>query len=388
MSAGGEGRSGGDRGKGRAPDEPVVLRTPVDIRSVALTVLAVIGTVLLLQHAYLLFIPIVVGLLLAYALSPAVGLLERVRVPRIVSAALVMLVVLGGVGSLGYALRSDAAAVVEQLPEAARQLRAAMRERPAEGEGTIEKVQEAAQEIEAAAAEASPATPPPRGVTPVQVVEPAIDVRSQLYAGSMSALMIAAQAVLVLFLVFFILASGDLYKRKLVSIAGPSMASRRLTVEILDDINRQIERFLVVRLVASAVVALASWLAFRWMGLEQAGIWAIGAGILNTIPYFGPIVVAAGVAVVGFVQFGTLAQAGAVSAVSLAITGLEGWLLTPWLASRATQMNPVAIFVGLVFWTWVWGVWGTVLAVPMLTVVKAICDRIEGLTPVGELLGS
>ena len=111
------------------------------------------------------------------------------------------------------------------------------------------------------------------------------------------------------------------------------------------------------------------------------------AGIFNSIPYLGPIVVTGGLAVVTFMQFDDLARTTYVCLLTLAITSLEGWLLTPTLMSRAAQMNPVAVFIGLLFWSWVWGLWGTILAVPMMMTVKAVCDRVEDLQPVSELLG-
>jgi len=157
--------------------------------------------------------------------------------------------------------------------------------------------------------------------------------------------------------------------------------------QILEDINTQIERFLLVQVFTSVLVGLASWIAFWYLGLQQAAIWALGAGLFNSIPYFGPVVVTGGVFVVSFLQFGTLDMALLISGVALAITSLEGFLLTPWLTSRAASMNAVAIFVGLLFWSWVWGVWGTLLAVPMLMVLKAVADHIEDLHAVSELLG-
>ena len=142
-----------------------------------------------------------------------------------------------------------------------------------------------------------------------------------------------------------------------------------------------------MRVVTSAIVAIATWIAFRMVGLEQAGVWAIAAGLFNSIPYFGPVIVAVGTTVVAFLQFGTLSMAAFVGAVSLGITSIEGWVLTPWLTSRAARTNEVAVFVGLIFFGFVWGIWGTLLAVPMLVVLKACCDRIEDLKPLGELLG-
>ena len=145
--------------------------------------------------------------------------------------------------------------------------------------------------------------------------------------------------------------------------------------------------FLLVQVFTSTVVAVATWLAFRALGVNQAAVWGILAGIFNSIPYFGPVLVTGGTAVVAFLQFGTANMAVLVSGVSLLITSLEGFLLTPWLTSRASSMNAVAIFIGLLFWGWVWNAWGMLLAVPMLMVLKAVCDHVEDFKPVGELLG-
>jgi predicted PurR-regulated permease PerM len=277
---------------------------------------------------------------------------------------------------------------VQQLPEAARRLRAAIRkDRQANGGGTIEQVQKAAAELSQAANEATASTAPPKGVQRVQIEQPAVKVSDYLWWSSASIMAFAGQAVSVLFLVYFMLMSGDLFKRKLVQVTGPTLTKKKVTVQILDEISEQIERFLFVQAFTSILVGVASWLAFRWVGLEQAGVWAIVAGVFNSIPYFGPVVVTGGIAVVAFLQFGTIPMAALVAAIALAITSLEGFLLTPWLTSRASSMNAVAIFVGLLFWSWLWGVWGTLLAVPMLMVLKAVCDHIEDLKPMGELLG-
>jgi len=152
-------------------------------------------------------------------------------------------------------------------------------------------------------------------------------------------------------------------------------------------IDRQISAFLLVQLFTSIVVALATWLAFRALGLQQAAMWGILAGVFNSIPYFGPVIVSGATAAVAALQFGNVHMTLLVSGVALAITTLEGFLLTPWLTSRTARMNAVAIFVGLLFWGWVWNVWGMLLAVPMLVVIKAVCDHVEDFKPVSELLG-
>ena len=145
--------------------------------------------------------------------------------------------------------------------------------------------------------------------------------------------------------------------------------------------------FLLVQVFTSTVVALASWLAFRALGMEQAAMWGVLAGLFNSIPYLGAVVVTGGTSLAALLQFGNLRMAVLVGGVALLITSLEGFLLTPWLTSRAAKMNAVAVFVGLLFWGWVWSVWGMLLAVPMLMVMKAVCDHVEDFKGVGELLG-
>jgi predicted PurR-regulated permease PerM len=297
-----------------------------------------------------------------------------------------MLLFTGGLVYTGYALSDDAAAMVAAVPAAAAKLRMTMH-RNNTSSGTIQQVQQAANELQRAADEAAARNPVSAGVQRVQVEEPAIDVRGYLMWGSASAIGFAGQATLVVFFVFFLLASGDLVKRKLVKLAGPSLERKKITVQILNEIDAQIERFLLVRVATSTIVGVATWLAFRWMGVNHPAIWGIAAGVFNSIPYFGPVLVAAATAVAGFLQFGTIAMALSIAGVSVVITSLEGWLLTPWLTSRAARTNEVAMFIGLIFWSFVWGIWGTLLAVPMLVVVKAFCDRIEDLKPIGELLG-
>jgi predicted PurR-regulated permease PerM len=192
--------------------------------------------------------------------------------------------------------------------------------------------------------------------------------------------------VMGLFLTFFMLLSDQLFKRKLVEIVG-TLSQKKLTVSVLEDIAGQIERFLAIQIFTSVVVALTTWGALWEMGLKQAALWGLLAGIFNSIPYYGPLLVTAGLSLVGFLQFGELGMTAAVAGVSLLITTLEGSLLTPMLIGQASSMNQVAVFAGLLFWSWVWGVWGMLLAVPMMMVVKVICDHVEPLQPVGHFLG-
>jgi predicted PurR-regulated permease PerM len=366
--------------------EPILIRMPVDVRNVSLSIIAGVGLILFLQYAQGVLIPVVLATLTFYALDPIVDRLQAVRVPRAAGAAFVLLFLLTGTGYGLWTLRDDALAVVEELPKAAAMVRQSLRQQQRGEPGAIGKLQEAAKEIDkTAVAAAGPMERDPGGVQRVQVVQP-FRASDYLMWGSVGAVALAGQMVMILFLAYFMLVADDLYKRKLVRIA-PTLSKKKITVQIVDEIGTQIERFMLVQILTSALVAVATALALWWVGLEQPVIWGLVAGVLNSIPYFGPIVVSGGLAVVAFLQFETYHMALYVAAIAMVITTLEGWLLTPTLMGRAASINPAAIFVGILFWSWIWGVWGLVLAVPMLMMIKAVCDRIEELQPIGELLG-
>ena len=382
--------SSDDTAEDRAAAEPVVIQTPVDVRNIAISVLAVFAAVLMLQLTESVLIPIVLAILISYVLNPAVRSMAKRGIPRAVGAFVVIAALCGAVGYGVYTLSDEAVRIVDDLPEAARKIRdrLAARSRPQDA-GLLEKVQDAAQQIDKTAAEAqakSP-TPVPSGVQRVQIIPPPFRASEYLWLGGQNLLNFLGQFAVVLFLVYFLLVTDDLFKRKIVKIAGPTLTKKKISVQIMDEINQQISNFLRVQVLTSIIVAVATSVALWAFGVENYVIWGLLAGIFNSIPYLGPIVVSGGLAVIAFLQFDDLLMTLYVSGTALVITSLEGWLLTPVLMSRAAQMNPVAIFVGLLFWSWVWGVWGTILAVPMLMTVKAICDRVEDLQPVGEMLG-
>jgi predicted PurR-regulated permease PerM len=367
--------------------EPPLVDMPGDVRTIAAATVAIVGIVLLLQYARMLLIPIVIGILLSYVLSPAVTSLAKRSIPRFIGAALVLGLLVGGFGVAVYTLSDEALAIVESVPGAARRLSERVRLHRRQRDGALQKVERAATEIEEAAQAAAGPAKPATGIPKVQVVQPTFNAREYLWSGGTGLVWFVGQATMVVFLVYFLLVTGDLYKRKLVKIAGPTLTKRKVTVQIMDEINLQISNFLRVTVLTSVVVAVATALVLWWFGVNNYIVWGLLAGVFNSIPYLGPVVVTAGLGVVTFMQFDDLLRTMYVCAAALAITSLEGWLLTPALMSRAARMNPVAIFVGLLFWTWVWGVWGTILAVPLLMAIKAVCDRIEELQPIGELLG-
>ncbi len=374
-----------------APGEPapVVINSPVGVTSLTLTVLTSIAVVVALQYMQSVLVPLVIGILVAYALEPFVSGLVRVGMPRSIAAAIVLIAFAGIIGIGVYALSGQALQIVAQIPQAAQRLRERVSSRGRHGDSAIRQVQTAATELQKTAEVAS--TPgrdrTPTDITKVQVVQPAFDANSYLYAGGMNVVGALGQSAVVFFLVYFFLVTGNLYKRKIVKIAGPHLWQKKLSVEILDEINSQIGSFIRVQVLTSTIVAAATMLALWYFGLRQYVIWGLLAGIFNSIPYLGPILVTGGLGIVAFIQFDDVRTTVLVCAVAFLITSVEGFLLTPALMSRAARMNPVAIFVGLLLWSWIWGIWGAVLAVPMLMMMKAVSDHIEDLQPFGELLG-
>ncbi len=371
-----------------AEHDPISIRMPVDVRSAALTVISVLALVLFLQYAQSVLIPIVLGVLISYALTPLVNGLARAHVPRAAGAAVAVSLFVGVLGGGSYTLKDQMMAVVADVPQAAQRARDRLRQTQRTSGGTLQQVQRAATEIQKTADAASPPdTKPPGDVQKVRVVEPTFNAFDYLWMGGVGLIGFLGQFTVILFLVYFFLVTGDLYKRKLVKIAGPQLTQKKITVQILDDINLQIESFIRVQVFTSVLVGVLTGVALWWFGVQEYIIWGVLAGVFNSIPYLGPVIVTGGLGIVAFMQFDDVTKTLYVCGATMIITSLEGFLLTPMLLGRAARMNAVAVFVGLLFWSWVWGVWGTILAVPMLMMIKAICDHVEDLQPVGELLG-
>ena len=364
------------------------LRTPVDIRSVSLVLLAGLASLFVLHWAKAVFIPVMLSVLFSYALSPMVNWLELKRVPRWLSSAVLLLAFVSAMGSTVYSLGDQASQLVEAIPVAAQKFRQALKARSGKSNSTLEIVQKAAAQIEQAAQESGSAPVVTRGAMRV-IVEPArFDIKRYLWSGTIGLIALIGQTTAVLFLTYFLMLSGDTFRRKLIKLAGPTLSSKKITLQALHEVTCQIQRYLQVQLLTSVLVGVLTWLALLALKLDNAPVWGVIAGVLNLVPYIGSLVTAAASGLVGFLQFGSLNMAMAVGGASLLIHTLVGNLLTPWLTSRASRLSPVAVFVGLLAWGWLWGVWGLLLGVPILMIVKSVCDRVDDLKPIGEFLGS
>ena len=364
----------------------VLLHMPVDIRSMSLVVLAFLGCLFVLHWAKAVLIPVMLGILLSYALSPMVNWLERRRLPRWLSAAVILFAIVGGALSTAWSLSDETARLVQSLPAAAQKFAKAIRARSGTELTPLETVQKAASQLEQAARGEAEANA--RGVMRVVVEPPRFNIKDYLWSGGIGLAALVGQATVVLFLTYFLMLSGDTFRRKMLKLAGPNLSDKKITLQALHEVADQIQRYLQVQVLTSVLVGVMTWLALMALGLDNAPVWGIAAGVLNFVPYVGTVIIAGATAMVAFLQFGTLNMMLVVGGASLVVHAITGNLLTPWLTSRASRMSPVAVFVGMLAWGWLWGVWGLLLGIPILMIVKAVCDRVDDLRPIGEFLGS
>jgi predicted PurR-regulated permease PerM len=369
-------------------DEPARALASLNVRSLALGVLAALATLFMLRWAAPVLVPMMLALTISYALAPAVDRVHARGLPRALGAALVLTALVAALASGGYRLRDDAITLIESLPQAAQKLRLALRKERAGAASPLDKVQEAAVQLQKATQEGTPAPPPPeRGVTRVQIEPKHFDLKEYLWSNTPVLVSGLGQATVVVLMAYFLLATGDSFRRKVAKIAGPSFARRKLTVQGMDEITQQVQRYLLVQLLISVAVGLGTWGAYAAIGLQHAAVWGAAAFLLNMIPYLGSIVIALGSTFVAFVQFGSLDMAMLVAAVATGLHLISGYLLTPWLTSRTSRLSTLAVFVAVLAFGWLWGFWGLFLGVPTLMMIKAVCDRVDGLEPIGELLG-
>lgn len=358
-------------------DKPAALAV-VPTQITAVQIIAFLLSLAALRYARGFLAPLMVAVLVALALAPPVRQLAR-AMPRWLAAGIVVLGIGATVAATTWLLWDDLAVFSRRLPAIVRDIRETIQS-ASPRQGLLRQLQQAVSELERATA-----PPKPTEATPVQIVEP-LDVQRQMMSGARTAGGYLLQGVLLLFLVYFLLASGDLIKTKVVKLSGDRLSQRKVTVQMIDEISTKISRFVFYMFWSGAVVGLGTWLAFWLLGMRYAGLWGVAAGVLNCIPYFGPTVIMVASAAAALLQFQSLSMIAAVSGASVLITAIEGFLLMPIFLGQAARVNSVAVFVSVMFWGWLWGALGMLLAVPILMMMKTIADRVETLSSLSELL--
>jgi predicted PurR-regulated permease PerM len=347
---------------------------PLGIRSLALTGLFLLACFYTLYFARDFFLPVVLALVLNFLLAPVVRFGRRFHLPKALSAAFVIAGLVTAVGGFGYELSNPLREWLERVPELGAKLQAKVRPL----HKSVEKISKASDQVEGLASiKATTQQPLPR----VEVKRGSLV--DALFSGT-SKLVLSSLVMMVL--LFFLLASGDLFLSKLVHVL-PALSDKKKAIQIAREVEENISHYLFTITLINASLGLISALIFCAFGLPNPALWGVVAGVLNFIPTVGSLSAAAIVTVVAVSTFPSLAHALSIPATYLGLAITTGTFVTPLIMGRRLTLNPVVIFLALSFWGWLWGIPGALLAVPMLAMFKIFCDHIEPLAPVGEFLG-
>jgi predicted PurR-regulated permease PerM len=339
----------------------------------ALTGLLVLAVFYTLYFARVFLLPVAAALFLYFLLRPAVRLFKKVRIPEFLGAAFVLLLLIGAVSYGVSQLYDPASQWVTDAPKNLRQV-----ERKIRGvRESVEEVRQRAEELEK--------------MTTVQTKEakkvPSVEIRRP---GFIDVFMVGTQKMIALgaitlVLLYFLLAYGHIFIGKLAGLVqGPEEKNR--IMEMAEEIENNVSRYLSSVTVINTGLGIAIAGAMYFLGMPTPFLWGVMAGLATFVPYLGHLV---GVAIVGLVavlSFESIGRALLAPAVYFLIAAAEGHIVTPMVLGRRFALNPIIIFVWLIFWGWMWGVIGALLAVPMLTVFKIFCDHIRPLSHVGDFL--
>lgn len=363
----------------KPPDPPrltslrELLISGVGIRSFSLTVLMLLAVLYTLHFAKAVILPIVLALLLSLLLSPLVRLLrQKCQVPMALGAAIVLAGLLAALGVGAALVVEPAAAWIQTVPERIPEIKS----RLTILQSPLDKMRETTQQVEEMTALEK--------ADDARVVKIRADTPLSLLMSQTPAFLANLAAMTIL--LYFMLASGDVFLRKLVRMI-PSFDDKRRAVEIARDIEDRVSRYLravtVINLGLGVTVGLAAYV----IGLQNYVLWAVVAFLLNFIPYLGALIGIVATLLVGLLSFQSTGQAFVLPAIYLVLNIIEGNFITPIIVGRLLTLNTVMVFIFLMFWGWIWGVAGALLAVPILAVIKIICDHIDPLAPIGEFVG-
>ena len=356
-------------------------RKPLSVRSPALTGLFTLAVFYTMYLAASLLIPIVLAVLFNLLLAPMVRVLRSyLRVPEWVGAALVLCGLAAGLLAAFYGLSAPATRWIDQLPLAVWEIENKL--------GTlqepIEEVRQAARQVEEAAKGATAAPARPSGEPqPVQVVVQSPSLTQTVLSGTAA---VTAGLVVAVVLLYFLLASGDTLLRQAVTIA-PRLRDKKRVVEIVREMEDDVSYYLLTISLINAGLGAAVGAAMFLLGMPNAILWGVMAAVLNFIPYLGALIGIGTVGLVALLTFDAPAWILLPPLVYFALTTFEAYFITPSLLARRLTLNPVAVFLALILFTWMWGAAGALLAVPILATFKICCDHVEALEPIGVMLG-
>lgn len=355
--------------------EPAVTAGFSDGQARLLTI-AVTGMMLILTAGTLyfardFFLPIVLAILFGLVLRPIVRWLARRGVPAPLSAVVLVVCLVAALGAGIFYLSSPIAGWIDNAPRIGLELKLKL----AELRESVEAVQRASEEVEAATSGSSDPA-----VQQVVVKEPGL--LSRMATGIPDAV---AEGLLCVVLLLFLLASGDMFLEKLIRVM-PRMRDKVHALRIARNVEAEISHYLATVTAINVGLGVAVGAGMAVIGMPSPWLWGLAAAMLNFLPYIGSIVGIVMVSAVALVSYDTLGQAAAAPAIYLTLTTLEGQFITPLILGRRLSLNPIAIFVALAFWAFLWGLVGAFMAVPLLIILKVIADHSPSLAALAEFL--
>jgi predicted PurR-regulated permease PerM len=349
------------------------LDKPYGIKSLALNGLFILAAFYTLYLARAFFLPIVLAFLFSFLLSPVVRWLKKLHIPEGLGAALVVFGLLGALGLGVYQLSTPAYQWVQQAPRSLRKVETKLRD-----------LKKPVQTMSKATAQVENITKVGGGKEPAKVAVTTETLGERVFSRTTD---LIASGVIMFILLYFLLAAGDMFLRKLIKVL-PRLADKKRAVDIAREIETEISAYLATITVINTTLGLAVWGILSLIGVPNPLLWGVLAAVTNYIPYLGALVMIAVLTMVGFLTFNDLSHALMAPGAFVILNILESYLLTPMILGRRLTLNPVVIFLGLTFWGWLWGIAGAVLAVPIMVVFKIFCDHSEPLAPIGEFLGN
>lgn len=370
------------------------LSTPIDddsihpskVKNISLNILAFIAVIMALNFAQSFFVTLLLSIFLALTLNPIVAFLIKLKIPRPLGSSIVVILLIMITSLSIVGLKSQAESIITQLPGVTKKITSLMLANKNSSLSSVKKMQLVATQVQSVTNSEDRKTNG-KSITHVIVQEEPFKLNDFLWRGSLGFAGAVGEFITVVFLAYFLLISGDMFKRKFVKLSGPTLSSRKITVNILQDINQSIQKYLFMLLVTNILVGLLIWAALSLIGLENAGAWGLAAGLIHFIPYFGPFIISLTLSTAALVQFNSVSMALTTGLVSMFIATIVGVFITTWMTGKIAKMNSVAVFISLLFFTWLWGVWGMLLGVPIVVVIKVTSEHLEQLHPIAELLG-
>lgn len=351
-------------------------------------VIALGTTLALLKLGQSFLVPVVVAVLIFYALVLAVDKLEKIRVPRSIGAALVVIALISATSLTMYAVWAQLDRIADAVPRAVLELKTRWGQMKYDRGSTLSKLQGSAEAVQRAM-NGDVVAPPRTRVTPSPqpAPPPSGAVERLFWSGTVTALEFLSTLAAIYLLAYFLLVDGDHFRRRWVSFVGKALSTKRLTVQALDAIDHSIRRYLAMLVITNTILGFLTYVALLIVGVDDAAGWGVLAGLLHVIPYFGPMLVAGGVFVTALHQLGNLQSAVYAALSTVAVSMAIGTFAQTWMTARIVKMNASVVFVSIMLFGSLWGGAGLLLAVPIAVIIKVVLGAVPSLNPLSELLG-